>query len=93
MPICEIWVDYLINIVYHSLAHLSITLLNNAILCCTERLMKIMIGFRVSNAFKELLEKLAEEENRSLSSFMYNAIMHYIRNVKGVDWKEPSKKS
>jgi len=48
--------------------------------------MKIMIGFRVSPKFKELLQSLAEEENRNLSSFLLNAILTYMREHKGITW-------
>ena len=41
--------------------------------------MKIMIGFRVTKEFKAFLQKLADRENRSLSSFLYNAVLYYIK--------------
>jgi hypothetical protein len=53
--------------------------------------MKIMIGFRVTKEFKKFLQKLADEENRSLSSFLNNAVITYIKEHKGIDWKKPKK--
>ena len=47
-----------------------------------------MIGFRVTPEFKEFLEKLADDENRNLSNFMENAILSYIRDTKGIDYKK-----
>jgi hypothetical protein len=55
--------------------------------------MKIMIGFRVSEQFKKFLEKLADEENRTLSSFLYNAVLYYIKKEKGIDWKKQESKA
>ena len=50
--------------------------------------MKIMIGFRVAPEFKKFLEKLADEENRNLSNFMENAILTYVKDNKGIDYKK-----
>jgi predicted transcriptional regulator len=53
--------------------------------------MKIMLGIRVEPELKKLLQKLADEENRSLSNFAINAILTFIKEHKGVDWKKASK--
>jgi hypothetical protein len=53
--------------------------------------MKIMIGFRVTKEFKEFLQELADEENRTLSSFLVNAVLTYIKEHKGATWKKPKK--
>ena len=53
--------------------------------------MKTMIGFRVAPEFKNLLEKLADEENRNLSNFMENAILTYIKDHKNIDYKKQLK--
>ena len=50
-----------------------------------------MIGFRVTKELKKFLQKLADEENRSLSSFLINAVLTYIKEHKGLTWKEPKK--
>jgi uncharacterized protein (DUF1778 family) len=55
--------------------------------------MKIMIGLRVTNEFKTLLQKLADEENRTLSNFIENAVISYIKDHKGVDPKKAKKAS
>ena len=49
---------------------------------------KIMIGCKVDPEFKEFLEKLADEENRSLSNFIINALLTYSKDHKGIDWKK-----
>ena len=54
--------------------------------------MKIMIGFRVTPEFKKFIEGLADEENRNLSNFMENAILTYIKEHKGIDYKKQLKK-
>jgi len=45
----------------------------------------IMIGFRVTEELKRVLTKLADEENRTLSSFLLNAVLYYIRKEKGIN--------
>ena len=50
-----------------------------------------MLGIRVEPELKKLLQKLADEENRSLSNFVINAILTFIKEHKGVDWKKVSK--
>jgi uncharacterized protein (DUF1778 family) len=53
--------------------------------------MKIMLGIRIEPEFKNLLQKLADEENRSLSNFVINALLTYLKEHKGVDWKKSKK--
>jgi uncharacterized protein (DUF1778 family) len=53
--------------------------------------MKIMLGIRVEPKLKDLLQKLADEENRSLSNFVINAILTFIKEHKAVDWKKEGK--
>jgi predicted DNA-binding protein len=54
--------------------------------------MKIMIGFRVTKEFKSFLQKLANQENRTLSSFLNNAVLTYIKEHKNITWKQPEDK-
>ena len=55
--------------------------------------MRPMIGFRVDQELRDFLEKLAGKENRTLSSFIINAILTYIKDHHKVDWhKVKSKK-
>jgi hypothetical protein len=54
---------------------------------CYTAVMKIMIGFRVTKEFKKLLKQLATSENRTLSNFLYNAVVYYIEHKRGVDLK------
>lgn len=44
-----------------------------------------MIGFRVTEKLKQVFQNLADEENRTLSSFLLNAILYYIRKEKGIN--------
>ena len=55
--------------------------------------MKIMIGFKATKHFKAFLQKIAKEENRTLSNFIINAILTYIKEHKGIDYQEPPEKS
>ena len=48
-----------------------------------------MIGIKVDPEFKEFLQNIASEENRSLSNFIKHAIKTYIKEHKGIDWKKP----
>jgi len=50
-----------------------------------------MIGLRVTEEFKVFLQKLADGENRTLSNFIENAVLTYIKEQKGVDWKKTKK--
>ena len=47
-----------------------------------------MIGFRVSKEFKDFLQKIADEENRTLSGFLNNAVLTYIKEHHAIDWKK-----
>ena len=53
--------------------------------------MKIMIGFKATKEFKEFLQKMAKQENRTLSNFIVNALLTYIKEHRGTDWEEPEK--
>ena len=53
---------------------------------------KIMIGFKVDPEFKNFLKRLADEENRSLSNFIINAILTYIKEHKNVDYRREKAK-
>jgi uncharacterized protein (DUF1778 family) len=52
-----------------------------------------MIGFRVTPEFKKFLQKQADEENRTLSNFIENGILTYIKEHKGIDWKKTDRSS
>lgn len=47
-----------------------------------------MIGFRVTKEFKKFLQEIADSENRTLSSFLQNAILSYLKKEKGIDYKK-----
>ena len=55
--------------------------------------MKIMIGLRVSEEFKQFLQEQAEEENRTLSNFIENAVLTYVKEHKDIDYKKDKKKT
>ena len=50
-----------------------------------------MIGLRVSEKFKNLLEEQAKSENRTLSNFIKNALVHYMEE-KGIRYIEADDK-
>ena len=51
-----------------------------------------MIGLRVSPKLKDFLQSQADKENRNLSNFITNAVLTYIKDNKGVEWREESSK-
>ena len=51
----------------------------------------MLIGIKVDPEFKEFLQKLASEDNRSLSNFIKHAIKTYIKEHKDVTWKQSKK--
>ena len=46
----------------------------------------VVIGFRVPKELKKLLEELADKENRTLTSYIINAIVTYTKERHGIDW-------
>jgi uncharacterized protein (DUF1778 family) len=54
--------------------------------------MKIMVGFRATRAFKKFLQDMAKRENRTLSNFIVNALLTYIKEHHDVTWLEKDKK-
>jgi predicted transcriptional regulator len=50
--------------------------------------MRVMIGFKAEQEFKAFLQKLAEKENRSLSGFIINALITYVKEHHKIDWQE-----
>ena len=51
-----------------------------------------MIGLRVSPKFKEFLQSQADQEHRTLSNFITNAVLTYVKDHKKVEWHEESSK-
>ncbi len=47
-----------------------------------------MIGIKVSQTFKELLQAQAKDENRSLSNFIKHCVLTYLKEKKKIDFKE-----
>ena len=54
--------------------------------------MTTVIGLRVTEQFKKFLQEQAEEENRTLSNFIENAVLTYIKEHKSIDYKKDPKK-
>ena len=52
-----------------------------------------MIGFKATKKFKEFLQKMADDENRTLSNFIVNALITYIKEHHSIDWQKEDKKS
>ena len=50
-----------------------------------------MIGIRADREFKQFLEEVADEDNRSLSNFVMHAVLTYLKEHKGIDWKKEAK--
>ena len=50
-----------------------------------------MMGIRIDPKLKEFFPTYADEENRNLSNFILNAVLTYIKEHKGVTWKQPKK--
>ena len=47
-----------------------------------------MIGFKATKEFKSFLQKMSKQENRSLSNFIINALLTYIKEHRGVEYEE-----
>ena len=78
-----------LNYAKHNYQGLSIAdrkKVENSVEQCIQEAMRPMIGFRVDQDLKEFFEKLAKKENRSLSNFIINAILTYIKEHHGIDW-------
>jgi len=53
--------------------------------------MKKIMTLRIEPDLKKFFQKIATEENRSLSNFIINAVQIYIKDHKGITWKKPEK--
>lgn len=47
-----------------------------------------MIGIKVTETLKKLLQEQADEENRSLSNFIKHCVLTYLKEKKGIDVKD-----
>jgi predicted transcriptional regulator len=53
--------------------------------------MKMSLSFKVDPRLKKALEKLAKQENRSLSNYVVTLLMEHLK-AKSINWeKEPPK--
>jgi len=54
--------------------------------------MKKMVTFRMEEYIKEFIQKHAEKERRSLTNFVINAVLTYIKDRYNSELKTPKKK-
>ena len=52
-----------------------------------------MVGFKATREFKDFLKKIAKQENRTLSNFIFNALQVYVKEHHGADWREEDPES
>jgi len=45
-------------------------------------------GIKVAPEFKQILQETARDENRSLSNFIKHCLLTYLKEKKGIDYKE-----
>jgi uncharacterized protein (DUF1778 family) len=50
--------------------------------------MKVLVGIKVDPKFKKIIQEAARDENRSLSNFIKHCIITYLKEKKGVEYKE-----
>jgi uncharacterized protein (DUF1778 family) len=55
--------------------------------------MKILVNIRIEKEIKKFIEEYATKERRSISNFITNAILTYVKDHYGADPPEPKKKS
>ena len=48
---------------------------------------KMIISFQIDERIKTALQKLAEDETRSLSNYVVTALMKHLENH-GIDWRK-----
>jgi uncharacterized protein (DUF1778 family) len=53
--------------------------------------MLVTVCFKAEKKFKKLLRELAENEHRSVSSFIINAVATYIKDYHKIDWQKSKK--
>jgi uncharacterized protein (DUF1778 family) len=49
---------------------------------------KILIGIKVDPALKKILKEAARDENRSLSNFIKHCLLTYLKEKKGIVYRE-----
>jgi hypothetical protein len=49
---------------------------------------KILIGIKMDPELKEILKEAGRGENRSLSNFIKHCLLTYLKEKKGIDYKE-----
>jgi predicted transcriptional regulator len=52
--------------------------------------MKMVLSFKVDSRIKDALQKLADEENRSLSNYIVTVLIRHLEKL-GIHYKNPSK--
>ncbi len=54
--------------------------------------MKKIMTLRMDQDLKKFFQKVAAEERRSLSNFIINSVLTYIKDHKGITWCEEGTK-
>ena len=54
--------------------------------------MKLLVNIRIDKEIKRFIEEYASKERRSISNFITNAILTYVKDHHGADPPEPKKK-
>lgn len=50
--------------------------------------MKTMIGIRVSELMKQALQKLADQDHRTLSNYIYKVLIEHLEELQ-IDYRNP----
>lgn len=53
--------------------------------------MKLLVNIRIDKEIKRFIEEYASKERRSISNFITNAILTYVKDHHGADPPEPKK--
>jgi predicted transcriptional regulator len=52
--------------------------------------MKVSLSFKVDPRIKQTLEKLAQQENRSVANYVVTLLLKHFKE-KGIDWQKEDK--
>jgi len=50
----------------------------------------MVLSFKVDSKLKEILQQLADKENRSLSNYVITVLLRHLKE-QGIDWREEQK--
>ena len=49
--------------------------------------MKMVLSFKIDSRLKDILQNLANKENRSLSNYVITLLMKHLKE-QGIDWRQ-----